>query len=147
MATIGTLSGVETISQIWPQSRPMISRPSMNSLSFTLYFDDQFQRRRQTGMSVLPHAAGLHDYRLGTLGVLDFGFEHDRGRAGDAAVFSDTPEMDAHENGSHERNGDAMPNVGAEERVGVHDGAAEEGEADVVERRHAELAAEGAFVS
>src|SRR6266851_7639296 len=40
-----------------------------------------------------------------------------------------------------------MPDVGAEKRVGVHNGAAQEAEANVIVWRHPELRAEGAFVA
>ncbi len=40
-----------------------------------------------------------------------------------------------------------MPDVGAEERIGIHDRAAEQAEAHVVVRSHAHLRAEGAFVA
>src|SRR6185437_13709378 len=52
-------------------------------------------------------------------------FEHYGRRAGDASVFADAPEMDAHENRGDQRNGNAMPNIGAKQRVGVNDGAAQ----------------------
>src|SRR6266403_3088674 len=55
--------------------------------------------------------------------------------------------MHDHENQGDDGNTDAMPDVGAEERVGVDDGAAEQAKADVVVRSHAHLRAERAFVA
>src|SRR5579872_2055482 len=71
-----------------------------------------------------------------------FRFEHHGRRARNSAVLANAPEMHTHENGSDQRNGDAMPDIGAKQRVGVNDGAAEQAEADVVVRSHAELRAE-----
>src|SRR6266403_653713 len=55
--------------------------------------------------------------------------------------------MHDHENQGDDGNTDAMPDVGAEERVGVHDGAAQQTKADVVVRSHAHLRAERSLVA
>src|SRR3989475_11680860 len=55
--------------------------------------------------------------------------------------------MQDHEDRSDDGNADAMPDVGAKERVGVHDGAAQKAKANVVVRRHAQLRAEGTFMT
>src|SRR5882762_6699190 len=55
--------------------------------------------------------------------------------------------MHNHEDQRDDGNADAMPDVGAEERVGVDDGTAEQAKADVVVRSHAHLRAERSFVS
>src|SRR5450759_5701417 len=64
--------------------------------------------------------------------LLDFGFEHDRRRARDAAIFSYPPEVHDHQYGSDDRNADAMPDVGTQKRVRVHDRAAQQSEANII---------------
>src|SRR5205085_982734 len=48
-------------------------------------------------------------------------FEHHRRRTGDAAILAYAPEVDGHEDGGDERDADAMPDVGTQERVRIHD--------------------------
>src|SRR3982074_1168290 len=79
--------------------------------------------------------------------LLDFGFEHDRSRARDAAIFSYAPEVDNHQNRSDDRNANAMPDVRTQERVRIHDRAAEQSEANIVIGRHAPQGAEWAPMS
>src|SRR6266478_4535199 len=81
------------------------------------------------------------------LRLLHFGVENHGRWAGNAAILTNAPEVQNHEDRSDDGNADAVPDVGAEERVGVDDGAAQEAEAHVVVRSHAQHRAEGAFVS
>src|SRR5260370_31377844 len=81
------------------------------------------------------------------LRLLYLGVEHYGRGAGDAAVLTHTPEVQDHEDGSDDGNADAVPNVGAQERIGVDDGAAQEAEAHVIIRRHAQLRAERTFMT
>src|SRR5687767_15339969 len=53
-------------------------------------------------------------------------FRSDGRRAGDAAVLADAPEVDGHEDRGDDRDADAVPDVGAQQSVGVHDGRSEE---------------------
>src|SRR6185437_764561 len=71
-----------------------------------------------------------------------FRFEHHGRRARNSAVFANAPAVLTNENRGDQRNGDAMPDIGAKKRVGVNDGAAEQAEAHVVVRGHAQLRAE-----
>src|SRR5437588_11286184 len=103
-ATMGTLSGVETICQSCCQS---ILVP------------------------LLVRFAGQNHLRW----------------PGDTAVFPDSPEMHDHEDAGNDGNRDAMPDVGAQQRIRVHDRAAQQSEADVVVRRHAQLTAEWALAA
>src|SRR6267143_2413946 len=70
--------------------------------------------------------------------LLDFGFEHDRRRARDAAIFSYAPEVHDHQHRSDDWNANAMPDVRTQERVRIDDRAAEQSEANIVIRRHAQ---------
>src|SRR5713101_777740 len=65
--------------------------------------------------------------------LLDFGFEHDRRRARDAAILSYAPEVDDHQHRSDDRNADAMPDVRTQKRVRIHDRAAQQSEANIVD--------------
>src|SRR4029077_6813327 len=78
---------------------------------------------------------------------LDLGLEHHRRGAGDAAIFSDAPEMNAHEDRGDQRDGDAMPYVRTEESVRIHDRPAEKRKPDVVVGRHAHERAERALAA
>src|SRR3981081_2810932 len=79
--------------------------------------------------------------------LLDFGFEHDRRRARDAAIFSYAPEVDNHQHRSDDWNADAMPDVRTQEIVCIHDRAAEQSEANIVIGRNAQQGAEWPLVS
>src|SRR3981081_1704257 len=79
--------------------------------------------------------------------LLDFGFEHDRRRARDAAIFSYAPEVHDHQHRSNDRNSNAMPDVGTQERVRIHDRAAEQSEANIVIGRHTQQGTEWALMS
>src|SRR5579859_158300 len=89
----------------------------------------------------IVHAAGLFPR------LLNLGVEDDLGWAGDAAIFAHTPEVQNHKNGSDDGNADAVPDIGSEQRVGIHNGAPEQSKAHVVVWRHAHLRTEGPFVS
>src|SRR5579863_5003989 len=69
--------------------------------------------------------------------LLDLGFENDRRRAGDAAVLTHAPEVHDHEYQRDDGNADAVPDVRAQKRVGVHDRSAEQAKANIVVRSHA----------
>src|SRR6266478_4779859 len=71
------------------------------------------------------------------LRLLHFGVEHHGRGAGDAAILTNAPEVEDHENGSDDGNADAVPDVGTKESVGVHNGATEQAEANVVVGCHA----------
>src|SRR5437660_12838187 len=79
--------------------------------------------------------------------LLDFGFERNGVRTGDATVFADPPEVHNHKDQSDDGNADAVPDVRAEQRVGVDDRAAEQAKANIVVGRHAELGPERPFVT
>src|SRR6202162_3850643 len=79
--------------------------------------------------------------------LLDFGFEHHRRRARDAAIFSYAPEVYDHQHRSDDRNADAMPDVRAQKRIRIHDRAAQQSEANIIVGRHAQHVTEGALVS
>src|SRR5437879_1046994 len=76
--------------------------------------------------------------------LLDFGFEHDRSRARDAAIFSYAPEVHDHQHRSDDRNANAMPDVRTQERVRIHDRAAQQSEANIIVGRHAQHVTEAA---
>src|ERR1700722_1157695 len=90
----------------------------------------------------LHHSAGTQDDRAMALLFLDFRFQHHRCGARNAAVFAHAPEMQRHENAGDQRNRDAVPDVGAQQRVGVDDRSAKQGEAHIVVRRHPKERAE-----
>src|SRR5580704_14760215 len=73
---------------------------------------------------VLTHAARPKDDGPRVAFFFDFALEHYRCWAGDAAVFSYAPEMYTEEYGNDQWNGDAVPDVGAQQGVGVHNRAA-----------------------
>src|SRR5271154_5581442 len=98
--TIGKLSGEDDISKIWRQSKTIRS-------------------------AALSHTAWpQHDGPRASF-VFDFRFEHHRRGTGNSAVLTHAPEVDAHENSRDQRNGDAMPDVGAKKCVRIDDRAAE----------------------
>ena len=68
-------------------------------------------------------------------------------RSWNAAIFSDAPEMHRHQNDRNQRNGDAMPDVRAQERVAAHRRAAEKRETHVVVRRDVQELAERALIA
>src|SRR6185295_7070450 len=88
-----------------------------------------------------------HHNRPRPLLFLNFRFQHDRRRAGNAAILADAPEMDAHKDGSDEWNRDAVPNVGTQQSIGVHNRPAEQCESHVVIWSHAEHGAERTFMA
>src|ERR1700746_1600150 len=96
-----------------------------------------FSRNTARNLS-LGHAAGAHDHRPRPFFFLDLRFQHDRRRAGDAAILTNAPEMHAHEDRGNKRNVDAMPDIGTQQGVRVYDGTAEQGKTDVVVWRHTE---------
>src|SRR5438445_5384655 len=79
--------------------------------------------------------------------LLDFGFEHHRRRARDAAILPYAPEVYDHQNRSDDRNADAMPDVRTQKRVRVHDRAAQQSDANIIVGRHAQHVTEGALMS
>src|ERR1700704_17140 len=79
--------------------------------------------------------------------LLDFGFEHDRCRARDAAIFSYAPEVHDHQHRSDDRNADAMPDVRTQERVRIHNRAAQQSEANIVIGCHAQQGTEWPLMS
>src|ERR1700752_5176230 len=103
MATIGTLSGAEIISQSCFQS---------------------IVKRR----GLFPR-------------LLHFGVEDHLRWSGNSAVLSNAPEMHDHENRSDDGNADAMPNVGAQQRIRVNNRAAQQSKPDVVVWSHTQLRA------
>src|ERR671925_132836 len=90
-ATMGTLSGAETMSQSCRQS---ISSP------MTLL-----------GRLLLRASLGLLHFRL----------QHDWRGAGDAAVLANTPEVHDHQHRRHDRNADAVPDVRTKQGIGIYD--------------------------
>src|SRR6266478_3599942 len=80
------------------------------------------------------------------LRLLYLGVEHHGCGARDATILTHAPEVQDHEDGSDDGNADAMPDVRAEERVGVHDGAAQQAETHIVVRSN-EGRSEGAFIA
>src|ERR1700726_3956774 len=73
--------------------------------------------------------------------------QHDLGWTGDASVFSYSPEMHDHQHRGDDGNTDAVPDVGAQQGIRIDDRAAQEAEANIVIRRHAEQWSERALVS
>ena len=82
-----------------------------------------------------------------SLSVLNLRFQHDRRGTGDASVFAHAPEVHHHECRGDDRNRYAVPDVGAQQGIGIHDRAAQQPEANVIERRHPQHVAEGAVVT
>src|SRR6266404_9065560 len=80
------------------------------------------------------------------LRLLYFGVEHHGRRARDAPILTNAPEVQDHEDRSDDGNADAMPDVGAQQGVGVHDGAAEQTKAHIVVRSN-ERRSERAFIT
>src|SRR5208337_376543 len=130
MATIGTLSGAETIFQSWCQSmyEPLSSRGVEKSTLRLLNFSTSRLLDFSTSRLLLELS-----FRL------NLGFQHHRGRPGDSTVFPHSPEVHAHESRSNKRNGEAMPDIGSKQGVGVHNRASEQGEAHIIVCGHSEL--------
>src|SRR6266705_5879812 len=116
-----------------PEGRRYFSRPKKRREAFVdarkLLMSMTFARRRffrldntsNPGPNSLDHAAGAQDHRPRTLVFLDLRLQHDRRRSGNSAILAHAPEVHAHEDRSDQRYGDAMPDVGAQQRIGVHD--------------------------
>src|SRR3989442_8231285 len=79
--------------------------------------------------------------------LFDFGCQHHRRWSGDATVLSHPPEVNDHKNRSNDRNPNAMPDIGTQQGIRIHDRAAEQAEAHVVVGRHAQLFAKWTFMS
>src|SRR5208337_2902231 len=114
---MGTLSGAEQISQSCRQSINL--------------------QVVQTAPSGVPCATLRFIFRR----------EHHRPWAGDAAILPHAPEVNDHQYGSHDRNSDAMPDVGTQQSIRVYYGAAQQAEAHVVVWRHPQHFAEWPFVT
>src|SRR2546430_16619930 len=110
MAAIGTLSGADMMSQSCFQS------------IVTLHLETR----------------GLAS-RLEFPLRLDLRFELHRRGTRDASVFSYPPEVHYQQNQQNRGNGDAVPDIGAQQRIRIHNRSAQQGETDVVVRSHAEL--------
>src|SRR5205809_291329 len=66
------------------------------------------------------------------LNRLHLRFEHYRRGARDPAVFSNSPKMHCHENRSHERNADAVPDIRTQQGIRIDDRSSEQAEAHVI---------------
>src|ERR1700690_3260308 len=95
----------------------------------------------------LSHSAGSQYNWTVALLFFDFRFKHDWSRAGNSAILTNAPEMQGHEDAGDQGNGDAMPDVGAQQCVCIDDRPAKQGEAHVVVRRHAKERAKWALRS
>src|SRR5438094_6825068 len=107
--TMGTLSGADMISQSCRQS---ISFSRSHVATAAL---DRRAERSSAGTSTSVLSAPF----------LYFRFQHHRRWSRDAAILTHAPEVHDHENRSHNRNPNAMPNVGAEQRVSIDDRTAQ----------------------
>src|SRR5690349_21651340 len=69
-----------------------------------------------------------HPETVSTVSFLLHGFhftlEHDRRRAGDAAVLANAPEVHRHKDRRHQRNADAVPYIRPQQRIRIHDRSA-----------------------
>src|SRR5260370_15612661 len=94
-----------------------------------LSFLRQEEKARPTNLVPLTSGCLLHtawlqnDWPMALL-FLDFGFEHNGRGPGNSAIFTHAPEMQGHKDAGNQRDGDAMPDVGTEKRVGIHDRSA-----------------------
>src|ERR1700752_3178937 len=143
--TMGTLSGAEPISQSCRQSisspRTMWERPpsavrSSKARRFLSARKTLSSCARRTAEGGCPHKNLLLSRRLWpSPRLVGFFGQHDGGRTRDAAIFSYAPEVHNHQHRGHDRNADAVPYVGAQQRVGIDDRATQQSKADVVVRR------------
>src|SRR2546430_16462044 len=70
------------------------------------------------------------------LGLLDLGVENYGSWSRDPAILSHAPEVHNHEDRSNDGNANAVPDVRTQERVSIHNRAAEQPETHVVVRCH-----------
>src|SRR5437868_531692 len=135
MAMIGTLSAAERICQSCFQSMADPLRRGQRS-------DHRHERcPRRRGSARVASNPWLF-FRL-----LDLGVENHLSRPGYPAILSHAPEVQDHEDGSNDGNADAVPDVRAQERVGVHNRSAKQSEAHIIVRSHPKLWAKRAFVA
>src|SRR5579864_1370039 len=78
----------------------------------------------RTNASVPTQPKSLSGRFRASAGLVGFFGEHDWGWAGDAAIFSYAPEVDDHQHAGHDRDANAVPDIGAEQGIGVDDRSA-----------------------
>src|ERR1700748_1402248 len=121
--TIGTLSGAEQISQSCRQSIIKFLTPQTLRRDVACYVSSRdehiclYQQRRCKQRLYESLSGGFWPSPW----LIGFFCQHERGWAGDAAVFSYAPEVDDHQYTRNDRDANAVPNVRAQQRVGVHD--------------------------
>src|SRR2546429_4844238 len=109
----------------------------LNSLFFFLMI------RRPPRSTLFPYTTLFRSF----FRLLDLGVENHLSRPGYPAILSHAPEVQDHEDGSNDGNADAVPDVRAQERVGVHNRSAKQSEAHTIVRSHPKLWAKRAFLA
>src|SRR5438270_8270887 len=84
---------------------------------------------------------------LSSAWFIGFSFEHHWSRSGNSSVFSHSPKVHDHEYRGDDGDSDAVPDVGAEQGICIHDRAAQQSKSDIVIRRHVQQWAERSFVA
>src|SRR5947208_2613830 len=134
---MGTLSGSEAISQSCAQSiETSLVRRQLSVVSCkSLQFSNNGQLTTDCGpLLELPF-------------LLNLRLQHHRRWAGNTAIFTDSPEVHGHEGCGNQRDGDAVPDIGPQQSIGVYDGSSQQAEADIIVRRHAKLRSERSLMS
>src|SRR5712664_3150739 len=120
-----------------PRSGASSYQPQTSSLVFKLSKLQGLKPLKNRCIHVVPegtthksfnllHATWPQNDRPVALLFLNFRFEHDGSGAGNSAILTYAPEMQRHENAGDQGNRDAMPDVRAQKRVGVHDRATQQ---------------------